>query len=805
MVGTTISHYRILEKLGAGGMGEVYRAEDTKLGRQVALKTLPAGMAADPERLARLQSEARTLAALDHPNIVPVFSIDETDGVHFLTMGLVEGCTLQECMPARGLGAQQFFDFAIPLADALAAAHEKGVVHRDLKPGNVMVSEDGRLKVLDFGLAKRPEAQAGGLPDETTLSSLTRQGVILGTVPYMSPEQIEAKPVDSRSDVFSLGVLLYEMATGQRPFAGGTSPALMSSILKDSPPPVTELRPELPGRLGNVVGRCLEKHPAERFSTARAVHEALVAIHSEWDGSKRAPVMDPHETPTRVLSAPHVSGFRRFAPGVVALFVVALLVMVALLYAPWRRESAAEIDHLRKLAVLPFDDFSSADDQDWFASGMHEALLTALQQIDGIQVTSRRSVMRYRDTETLLPQIARELGVKWLVEGSVARVADQARITATLIDGSADRPVWSQQYERDVRDVLALQSELARTVAAEIHVTLTPEDKQRLTRVAPVHPETYRHYVLGLQYSDRVTREHFRAAVEQFELAIASDAGFAPAHAALAVAHGIAVEYSWISRAEAAPTAGHAAETALRLDPLSGDAHHALASVRFHIDRDFEAAERSYLDALDRISSSQIYFGYGWLLSQMGRHDDAVAALERAVELDPRSPLMHGDLGWWLYGARRFDRAIDEAQIAIALDADQPESYWLLAAVYSQKGEFEAALSEFARYEHLYGESVPWFRGYLLGLAGHRDEALQALEELKERVESGRSSPIELAQIYLGLGDDEQTLAVLEQADESSVSFQPFLWPEYERLFGDPRLHAVLEKFRLPPPPTRAH
>jgi TolB-like protein/Tfp pilus assembly protein PilF len=479
--------------------------------------------------------------------------------------------------------------------------------------------------------------------------------------------------------------------------------------------------------------------------------------------------------------------------------VGAVLLLIAFVrFAPWRTEPRPDIARDRTLAVLPLDDFSSAGDQDWFAAGVHEALLTALQQIDGLRVTSRSSAMRYQETDKLLPQVARELGVEWLVEGSVVRVGDRMRISAKLIDGATDQPVWSRQYERDASDVLALQNEVARTIAGEIHVALTPDEEQRLAGATRVDPESFHHYVLGLQHYDRVTPEDFHASVRQFERAIASDPEFAPAHAALAVAYGVAVEYGWVSRADAAPAARRAAESALRLDPGLGDAHHALASVRFHMDRDFAAAERSYRAALERTSSAQIFFGYGWMLSQLGRHDEAVEALEHAVELDPRSPLMHGDLGWWLYGARRFDRAIDEARIAIDLDPQQPESYWLLAAAYSQKAEFDSAFSAFARYEGLYGEPVPWFRGYLHALAGQRDEALRALGELEQRIESSRSLPIQLAQIHLGLGDDDRTIAVLEQSDEVGVSFQPYLWPEYERLFDNPRFRAVLDKFGLP-------
>jgi serine/threonine protein kinase/tetratricopeptide (TPR) repeat protein len=801
LIGQNLSHYRITAEIGAGGMGEVYRAEDTKLEREVALKVLPEEMASATDRLDRFRREAKTVAALNHPNIVTIFSVEEENGVHFLTMELVEGKTLDALLPSDGFSLDRFYDLAIPIADALASAHGRGIVHRDLKPANIMVTAEGnRVKVLDFGLAKLLESEVADGTTQLPTEALTQLGLVVGTPHYMSPEQAKGEVVDRRSDIFSLGVMLFEMATGQRPFQGASSVELLSSVLKDTPPLLTAIKPELPRHLGRVVGRCLEKAPIDRFQTARDVHNELRALRKE---TSSGPTHPPSSDSVLRRSQPEAPGVPRPALGrlplgLLTLVVLVLVVFLVLRFRPSGEEPVSRPAEIAKLAVLPLDDLSSARDQDWFAAGVHEALLAALQQVDGLRVTSRTSAMRYQNTDKLLPEIARELGVQWLVEGSVARVGDRIRINVQLVDGEDDLQVWSRQYERDVRDVLALQNQLARTIAIEIHVALTPEEEERLAEAPRVDPETYRQYVLGLQHFDRVTPSDFLESIESFEQAIASDPDFAPAHAALAIAYGIAVEYSWISRAEAAPLAERAAEAALRLDPGSGDAHHALASVQFHVHRDFPVAEQSYRHALELSSSAHIFFGYGWLLSQMGRHEEAVEALERAVELDPRSPLMHGDLGWWLYGARRFDRAIDEAEIAIDLDPEQPEPYWLLAAAHSQKGQFDIALDAFSRYEELYGEAVPWFRGYLYALAGQRDEAMSALEQLEQRVEGGQSPRIELAQIYLGLGDDERTIEVLEQANEAGVSFQPYLWPEYERLFAEPRFERVLQRLGYP-------
>ncbi len=489
------------------------------------------------------------------------------------------------------------------------------------------------------------------------------------------------------------------------------------------------------------------------------------------------------------------SVFRRWLVVGAAATVVAIAVIAVMWMRAPADRGAVEIP---RLTVLPFADLSSDTDQEWLAAGTHEALLTALQQIGGLRVTSRTSSMRYRETALAVSEIARELDVSWLVEGSVSRVGDGVRITAQLVEGATDQQVWADQFEGDVHDILALQNEAARKIAAEVHAVITPEEERRLSQATRVDPEVYRAYIRGLSHFDRVTPADFRQSIALFGEAIALDPTFAPAQAALASAYGIAVEYGWISRAEAAPLAERAASSARRLDPDSPEALRALADYEFHMVRDFTAAEQSYRKAMATTSSAYVRFGYGWLLSQSGRHAEAVAALEDAVGLDPRSALVRGDLGWWLFGARDYERAIEEARFAIELDPSVPEPHWLLAASYAQLGRFDEAEAEFARYEELYGESVPWFRGYLNALAGRRTEALRDLAELEQRGAPG----VEQAQILLGLSDRDGVIDALERSDAPGVSFQPYLWPEYEAYFNDPRFRAVLERFGLPLPTT---
>ena len=786
-----LGHYRVIKKLGEGGMGQVLLAEDTRLKRRVALKVLPRAFASDPSRVERFQREAEVVAALNHPNIVTLYSVEEADGAPFLTMELVDGQKLDTMIPPGGLPLPQIFDVGIAIADALAAAHESGVVHRDLKPANVMLDSRGQVKVLDFGLAKLVGGESVDTDSaaETRDMSLTGQGALLGTVPYMSPEQLEGKPVDLRTDIFSLGVVLYQMCTGQRPFGGETSAALVSSIMRDAPRPTIELRPDVPRALSRLIDHCLQKKVADRVQTAPDVGNGLREVQSE-----KAPT--PRRSISRLLPVVAV---------VVAVLALLLIADVAGLRSRWLGGGAPVATPaaagVGKLVVLPLEDFSSGDDQAWFAAGMHEALLTALQQIEGLRVISRTSAMHYRGTEKRIPEIAAELGVQWVVEGSVVRAGDRIRISAQLIDGSADEQEWAGQYEQDAQDILALQNEVARVIADEVQALVTPEEERRLASAPRVELDAYRSYVLGRDHFERFTPADYRRAVELFETAIARDPEFAPAHAALAVAYGFAVEYAWTSRGEAAPLAERAAEAALRLDPDSGETHHALASVQFHMRRDFAAAERSFRQALLRTSNAPIHHAFGWMLSLIGRHDEAIAELERAVELDPRSPTMHGDLGWWLFGGRRYDRALAEARSALALDDSYAEAHWLLAAIHAQQGDFDLAFEELDRYELLYGEPVYWFRGYIEGKAGRRSDALESLGKLERLIELGRAEPILQAQIYVGLGDHERVIEVVESAPGAAlVWFHPYGWPEYEPLFAEPRFLRALARLGLPTP-----
>jgi serine/threonine protein kinase len=460
LIGRQLGSYRIQSLLGAGGMGEVYRARDTKLNRDVALKMLPAAFARDADRLARFRREARAVAALNHPHIVTIFSIEEHDEVPFMTMELVEGLTLDQAIPQHRLPVSRFFDIAIALADALSAAHRKHIIHRDLKPANVMITDDGHVKVLDFGLARAVDVEGVRANDDLTDVGITKTGLIVGTMPYMSPEQITAQPLDHRTDLFSLGIVLYELATGERPFRGDSAPALMSSILKDRPAPVGQGRSDVPGDACRLIEQCLEKAPRDRIQTAREILDGLKSCRKAWETAA--------DRSTR--GAP---------PGGI----------------PQPAERATSI------AVLAFSDMSAAKDQDWFCDGIAEEILNALTPLKGLRVAARTSAFSFKGKGEDLRTIGEKLNVTTVLEGSVRRAGDRVRITVQLSEVATGFQLWSKRYDREVKDIFDVQDEIAKAVAERLRVTLAAGD--RLVEQATPNIEAYELYLKGRALIDR--------------------------------------------------------------------------------------------------------------------------------------------------------------------------------------------------------------------------------------------------------------------------------------------------------------
>jgi serine/threonine protein kinase len=698
MIGRTLAHYRVTATIGAGGMGEVYRATDTKLGRDVALKVLPAEMAASPERLERFQREAKALAALDHPGIVTVHSVEEADGVHFLTMQLVEGQPLDRTIPENGMPVERVLEIAMALADALVAAHEKGIVHRDLKPANIMVTESGRVKVLDFGLARIAggEATSGSqLPTDL----LTREGAVMGTLPYMSPEQVQGHAVDHRSDLFSLGAIVYEMACGRRPFAGASTAELGSAILRDWPRPVAGQRPDLPAELDALLQRCLEKDVHERVQTASELRDALLGLQREVaSGELRAPA-------------------RISSPG-----------------APGTAEDSGP-----SIAVLPLQNLSADPENDYFSDGLAEEILNALSQIEGLRVAARTSAFSFKGKAIEVAEVGRRLHVATVLEGSVRRSGSRVRVTVQLVDARNGFQLWSERYDRQMEDIFDVQDEIARAIAERLKVTLGEKARRGTDNL-----DAYELYLKGRHHWHQRSPATLRLAIQCFEQAIEKDPRYALAYAGLADCYGILRVYGWIPAETGRPPAHAAMTQAVALAPSLWEVSFSRAVYLFYFDRDWRAAEPHFRRAVEinpRSSLAHVYYGV-FLATGKWRAEDAVAQTTLARELDPLSPFIHGVAATGLQTLGRYAAAERAAQEALDLQADYLLGLWVRGVALCGLGRAEEAIEPLERAVTL--SRAPIFVG-VLGLgyarAGRLEDAARLLSELEDRAGRGEYVP----------------------------------------------------------------
>ena len=644
MIGQTLSHFRIIAKLGEGGMGAVYRAEDTKLGRDVAIKVLPEEFTAHAERLARFEREARVLASINHPNIVTIHSVEHAGGTHFLVMELVEGQALNELIPPLGMALERFFSLAIPLADALAAAHGRGITHRDLKPANVMVGADGRVKLLDLGLAKLLEPARGPEAKTALLTEpITEEGKIVGTVAYMSPEQAEGRAVDARSDIFSLGIMLYEMTTGQRPFRGETNLSLLTSILRDSPRPVGEIKVELPRHLGRIIQHCLEKDPERRYQAAKDVRNELEGLKREVDSgqvsSSAVPVAAPGPSLARKIS-------RKWVGPAVAIALLAALAGYWLVGQRSGEEEAPAVSQpvvtpaepgRQMVVVFPFENLGAAEDE-YFATGMSEELMSRLTRVAGLGVISRSTANSYDRSGKTMQQIGEDLGVDYVVEGTVrwakAGESSRVRITPQLISVADDTAVWGDTYDRVIEDIFDMQSEIASEIIDELGVTLADSELQAVGGRPTDNLEAYQLFLQSRSAGGGGDTDP----IAILERVVALDPDFVQAWARLSQAHSFQYHIGNDRSAERARLGQEAAERSLRLDPESPEAHMALGYYHYWVHKEYAAAKREFARALERAPNNvEVILAQAFVARRQGDWKGAVAGLEKAAELDPGS------------------------------------------------------------------------------------------------------------------------------------------------------------------------
>ncbi len=789
MIGKTLSHFRIVEKIGAGGMGEVYRARDERLERDVALKVLPTGTLADEAARKRFRKEALALSKLNHPNIATVFDFDTQDGTDFLVMELVEGVTLSDKLAVGPLGEKEITRLGAQLAEGLAAAHERRVVHRDLKPANLRVTPDGRLKILDFGLAKLVRSDVASAT--ATTESFTETQAAAGTLPYMAPEQVRAENVDARSDFYAAGAVLYEMATGQRAFPETQAGRLMDAILNRAPQPPSGLNRRVSPGLEGIILKALEKEPENRYQSAKEIGVDLRRLGAP--GSAAA-----------VLSARRPATRQRmvWAAGVALVALLAVLVGLNVGGLRDRLLGGVVLGQITSIAVLPLENLMGDPEQDYFVAGMHEALITELSKIGALTVISRTSAMRYRSTDKSVPEIARELGVDAVVEGSVLRAGNTVRITAQLIEAATDRHPWADNFDRELRDVLALHSDVARAIAREIQVALTPEEETRLADARPVNPEAYEAYLKGRYFWNKKTEPDLETGLEYFERAIEKDSNYAAAYAGLADSYLHLAHYGGLPPQEAIANAEAATLKALDIDPKLAEAHASMGHLRMH-EWNWSDSEKEFKRAVGLNPNYAItHYWYAALLSQMGRRPEARAEIRRALELDPLSPMISWSAGAGHYRARQYDLAIEQFRRTLAMHPEFPPAHQYLGLAYVQKGLYDEAVAELKEARKLPGADARGaaFLAYAYAVAGKTRQALEILDELNEMPGQRRLPSYEIAAVHAALGQKDQAFAWLEKAygERDNWLVNVKVEPMFDPLRSDPRFQDLLRRMNFP-------
>jgi eukaryotic-like serine/threonine-protein kinase len=813
---TTLSHYLVVSKLGAGGMGDVYLAQDTKLDRKVALKVLPKALAIDDDVMRRFVQEAKAASALNHPNIITIHEIAEIGDEHFIASEFIDGETLRTRLKHGPMSLEQVLDAGIQIAAALEAAHEANIIHRDIKPENVMLRRDGLLKVLDFGIAK-VSASATALDvrgEATTIKGLTTPGMIVGTAAYMSPEQARGKAVDARSDIFSFGVVLYEILAGRNPFAGDTPMDVIGAILHKEPLPIRQLLPDLSPEIERILIKLLKKDCDERYQTARDLLVDLKDVRKELEFQDKLKLtalparklQTEVSAPTLVAAQTASSGAyltsktKRRSLGLAAALAAVLLASAGTVYLirTNKSSSTAVATPIDSIAVLPFQNKSSDAETEYLSDGLAESLIFGLSQLPKLKVSPTSSVFRYRGKEIDPIQIGNELGVNAVMTGRLAQHGSELTISVELVDVRMNKLLWGKQYDRKLADLLATQREIATEITQNLRLQLSGADEHRVTRHYAKDPEAYQLYLKGHYHASKYTKEGFNKGIEYFEQAIAKDPDFALAYSGLSFCYMNQTDWVFAPR-DSVPKARQAVDNALKIDESLAEAHTMNAMLLLQYDWNWLAAEREFRRAIELDPNYALGRSFlAWHLAAMGRFEESIAEDRRALDLDPLSSAVNADLGWDLYLSRRYNEAIEQLEKAIDLEPNYWVSHVLLGRCYEQTGKPSEAVAEFQRARQI-ESSIPEVLaalGHGYAASGRKAEALQIIRELQARSKTQFIPSYSIATIYAGLGMKEEALRHLVKSYEEGSFYMIHLKvePILDPLRADPRFADLVRR-----------
>lgn len=835
--GAIISHYRIVSRLGAGGMGEVYLAEDTRLGRRVALKLLPAQFIKDEDRLRRFEQEARAASALNHPNIITIHEVGVENGTHFIATEFIEGETLRQRMRRERISASEALDIAVQVASALAAAHQVGIIHRDTKPENIMLRPDGYVKVLDFGIVKLTEkfAEQQSIKSEETegvIVSLvnTEANIVMGSPSYMSPEQARGLAVDGRTDIFSLGVMLYEMITGHRPFEGPTTSDIIVAILERQPPPLARYLPGVSPRLENIIAKALAKNREARYQTItdmladlkrqkrRVDFEAGLedSISPDFDSEPTVPIAAQHDSHATAkefaVSSSRMSAMcstssaeyiiteiKQHKMGVFTTVAMIIIAFAAVVFLLTRGEGRHPIE---SIAVLPFANESNDPNTEYLSDGITESLINNLSQSRSLKVMSRNSVFRYKGTDVSVDKVAGDLSVHGVLTGRIVQLGDNLTIKIELVDARDNTHVWGEQYSRKMSEIISMQEGIAKEISEKLQLKLSGEDEKRVSKRYTNNSEAYQLYLRGRFYWNKRTEESLKKGIDYFNQAIDKDPTYALAYVGVANCYAMLTELEASPPKELYPKVKAAAAKAIEIDDTLAEAHTSLAAVNEY-EWNWAEAENQYKRAIELNPNYETahHWYAAYLISRL-RSDEAIREMKQALELDPLSLIINTSMGRVLFGARQYDQAVEQLKKTLDMDPNFAEAHFQIGMAYEQKRMYEEAIREFERSVELFDDRamMAWVaRAY--AVSGRRADAERVLMELMEISKQKYVSPYPLATVYAALGDKDRAFEWLEKVYQERSYYVVWLNidPIFDSLRSDARFQDLLRRIGLTP------